>query len=267
MINLLNAEFFKLKKSKSFKIVAILTVGFSMVTYLLYAVLQRDLAGSPDTMTAAIRDAISNMDILYILQEMFAKSNVTLFVSIFICLFAIGDYSSGAVKNFVGKGLRREELYLSRFLVTEFGVVILYLLTALAVLAGGVVYFGTEQLSGAFWGDFFTYFSMQILYVTSYTAMILLVCELTRNMAAGILISILGVLLFSPVIFQGIDLILNSLHVPFETSKFWLITQIGSCPVSDIPASFIVRSGIVAGVWLIVTLVAGMLYHAWQDVK
>ncbi|MDE5597351.1 MAG: hypothetical protein K2J04_05915, partial [Lachnospiraceae bacterium] len=166
----------------------------------------------------------------------------------------------------VGKGLRREEIYLARFLVTEFGAVMIYLLTALAVLIGGIIFLGTEQINGAVLYDFISYLSLQILYLTAYTAIIIMVCEITRN-TAGILISILGVMLFSNIIFQGIDIVIKAAGIPFTLSKYWIMTVIAACPAEDIPPQFVTSFGIAAGVWLIVSLTAGMLYFSWKDVK
>ena len=93
-----------------------------------------------------------------------------------------------------------------------------------------------------------------------------MVCEMTRNMT-GILISILGVLLLSSAIFGGIDIVIRALGMPFTISKYWILTVIRSCPVTDIPARFVTGSGIITGGWLIAALAAGMLYFSRKDVK
>ena len=139
MINLLSAEIYKLRKSMSFKVSAGLAVLFTAVSYFLQGLFLSGMAGNVNE--AMIENA--NTSILDMSHQMFGQFNTIIFVTIFVCLFALGDYSSGAVKNIVGKGLRREEIYLARFLVTEFGAVMIYLLTALAVFIGGV--FSLEQ--------------------------------------------------------------------------------------------------------------------------
>ncbi len=260
MINLLSAEIYKLKKSKSFKVAAGLAVSFTVVIYLLEELLLSGLVENVD------KAMIERSTILHMLKQMFGQCNTIIFVTIFVCLFAMGDYSSGAIKNIVGKGLRREEIYLSRFLVTEFGAVMIYLLTALAVLVGGVIFLGTEQINGAVLYDFISYLSLQILYLTAYTAIIILVCEITRN-TAGIIISLLGIMLLSNMVFEGIDIVIKAAGASFSLSKYWIMTVIASCPAADIPSWFVTSSGIAAGVWLIVSLAAGMLCFSWKDVK
>ena len=224
MINLLSSELYKLKKSKCFRIAAVMIV-------------------------------------------LFAQTNAVMFVTIFVCVFVLGDYTSGAIKNYVGKGYRREEVYLAKFLVTELGAAILYLLTAAAVYAGGIVCYGTEQLDGAFYYDFISYLSMHILYLTGYTAIIILVCEVSRNMAVGTIVSVLCVMLMSNVLVQIGDMVIQHLGAGFVVSKYWITTVMSSCPVTEIPAQFITSSGMITCCWLILSLVAGMLYFAYKDVN
>ncbi len=263
MINLLSAEIYKLRKSRSFKVSAGLAVLFTVASYFLQKLFLSGIVGNVDE---AVKEGIANTSILDMLHQELGQCNTIIFVTIFVCLFAMGDYSSGAIKNTVGKGLRREEIYLARFLVTEFGAVMIYLLTALAVFIGGIIFLGTEQINGVVLYDFISYLSLQILYLTAYTAIIIMVCEITRN-TAGIIISLLGVMLFSNMVFEGIDIVIKAVGIPFTVGKYWIMTVIGSCPAADIPAWFVTSSGIAAGVWLIVSLAAGMLYFSWKDVK
>lgn len=256
---------YKLRKSKSFFVSGILSVVFVLFTYFIYAIAVRGMLGLSDSEGAALQYIINSMDILEILRQTYGKSNAIIFVTIFVCLFVLGDYSGGAIKNLVGKGAKREEIFLAKFLVTEFGAVVLYLVAALTVLLGGIVFQGTEQLTGAFFKSFISYLFLQTFYLTAYTAIITTVCEMTRN-TAGILISILGIMLFSTVLFEGIDLVLSTLGAHLELSKFWITTLIAGCPVTDIPARYVVSSGVTAGVWLIVALTAGMLHFSRKDV-
>ncbi len=265
MINLIHAELYKLKKSTSYKVALLLAALFSMITYFVYAVFQSGWIDTSSGLNAAMLKSITDSSILDTLRQMFANTNTLIFVTIFLCLFAISDYRSGAVKNFVGKGIRREKLYLARFLITELGAVSIYLLTAFLVFVGGMFCYGSDSVNGTFFHDFFVFLTLHLIYLTCYTAIILLVCEITRNVA-GILISIFGVLMLSSPILSVIDLLMNAAGVRFEISDYWIMSLIANCPINDIPTAFIVRSGIVAGVWLIGSLAGGMLYHSWRDI-
>lgn len=265
MVNLLNAELYKLRKSRSFWVSGGLIVLFSLSMYVFYVLLSRGVINGMEAEGAAAPGEIPSLGILDILRQLFANRNAVIFVTVFVSLFVLGDYSSGAVKNFEGKGLRREEIYLAKFLVTELGAVLLYLITALTVLLGGVVFFGTGQINGAFFHSFFSYLFLHLLYLTGYTAVIVLVCEMTRN-TAGILISILGILMFFGVLLQGADLLLQAAGTSFGIAKYWVMTAMDSCPVTDIPPRFAVESGLVAVGWLAAALTAGIIYHTRKDI-
>ncbi len=265
MINLLKAELYKLQKSRSFWVSGGLIVLFAVSIYLFYVLLRDGMINGMDQEGAVIQGELPALGILDILRQIFANRNAVIFATIFVSLFVLGDYRSGAVKNFEGKGLRRDEIYLAKFLVTELGAVLLYLMAALAVFLGGIVFFGTEQINGGFFRSFLSYLSLQLLYLTGYTAVIVLICEMTRN-TAGLLISVLGILMFSSVLLQGVDLILDTLGVSFSISRYWVMTAMDRCPVTDISRQFIMESGLVAAGWLVVSLGAGMVYHMRKDI-
>ncbi|MBD5526314.1 MAG: ABC transporter permease subunit [Lachnospiraceae bacterium] len=261
MINLLSSELFKLKKSKSFRIAAILTVLFAWFAEAADVIVKR---AYPQGMAAYSTPYADTLDIV---RQLFANTNAIIYVTIFICIFVLGDYTCGAIKNYVGKGYRREEIYLAKFLVTEFGAVMLYLLTAVAAFAGGIVCYGTEQLDGAFYHDFISYLSLHILYLTGYTAIIVLVCGMARNMAVGIIVSMLGVMLMSNVLVQAADMVIRYFGADFAVSEYWITTVISGCPVTEIPAQFITSSGMTTVVWLIAAMVGGMLWFSRRDVS
>lgn len=267
MINLLSSEMYKLKKDMNFRLMAALTVLMTLAQYGIYRIVEVIMKGVSAGEQAAMMEGMGDMDMLNILHSMFGSCNAIIFATVFACCFVINDYSSGMVANYVGKGYKREEVFLAKFFVTQFGVVMLYLLTALAVLAGGIAFMGTDGLNADFFNDFGNYLALHILYLTGYTAVIILVCTMARNMAAGILISILGIMLFSNFIVQGIDLVLNSLSVEIGLSQYWIVTVIGNCPVRDIPSGFITTSGIVAGMWLVVSMIGAMLWFEKRDVR
>lgn len=266
MINLLHSELYKLRKSKSYKVAAVLSVLFVLFTYALFGIMQNMGTGSGNPGTMEIVQKLSGIGIMDMMRQMFANCNAIIFATIFMCIFVISDYSSGAIKNFVGKGYRREEVYFAKFFVTELGAVTLYLLVAVSVLVAGIAYFGPEQLTGAFWTDFGNYLTMQILYLTGYTAINVFVCAMARNMASGVLISVLGIMMFSGPILSGLDYFLVFLGADFGISQYWIMSVISNCPAADIPSGFILQSGIVAGGWLAAAMAGGMILFSKRDI-
>ncbi len=268
MCNLLYSEFYKLRKDFGFRIMAVLAVFFTFMQYGMNVVMETILRrGGAAGEQEQILDGIEQTGILDILHSMFGNTNAIIFATIFVCTFVIIDYSSGMTANFVGKGYRRTEVFLAKFFVAQFGAVMLYVLTALATLLFGMVFEKTGGLDAAFFHDFFNYLALHILYLTAYTAVIILVCTLTRNMAVGILVSILLVMMFSNFIVQALDLACSYLGVEVQVSQYWIVTIIASCPVRDIPSRFIVVSGIAAVFWLVASMAAGIFLFEKRDVR
>ncbi len=264
MVNLLRAEFYKLRKCTAFRITCVLTVLFTAVAYLFRMLVEHQMIGNAQVQQL---ERMAENNIFYMLHQMYAKSNTILFATVFICIFVITDYSSGAVKNFAGKGFSRKGIYMAKFLAAELGAVAIYLLTALAVLIGAVIAWGPGQLAWPVLAGAASYLSMHIVYLTAYTAIIMMVCEVTRSMAAGICCSILGIMLFSGFLFQGIDLAAEAFGSSVRISEYWIMNVIAGCPDTDIPPSFMIRSGIIAAVWLLVSLAAGMFHFFREDIK
>lgn len=246
MRNLLNAEWYKLRKNLCFKLMAALSVLMTFAQFGLNALME---------------DALGQISILDTLHSMFANTNAIIFVTVFVSFFVLNDYSSGMVTNFVGKGYQRKEVFLAKFFLAEFGAVLLYLLTALAILLFGILFKGTGEIDAGFFRDFGDYLALQLLYLTAYTAVIVFACTLARNMAAGILISVLGIMLFASVIMQGLELICAGV------SRYWIGTIIARCPVRDIPRRIVTESGIVTAFWLVAAMVAGMIWFEKRDVR
>ncbi len=274
MINLISSELYRMKKSRCFWGVCIFNMVFALLTYVtldrIKEIIQNEspiVVGDTANTMSELSANLSEMDILDVLQNMYGNTNAAILVSVFICVFVLGVYPCGTMKNLVGKGYRREEIFLARFLVTEFGAVVNYFLTALATLIGGIVYMGISELNSTFFYDFFSYVAMNFLYLTSLTAVIIFLGELVEKIAAGIVISIVGILLGSYTLMQLLDLLCISLHIQFQPSKYWIITIIQQCPCRDIPAEFITSSGLIAGFWLLVSLIGGMLYFMKKDIK
>lgn len=268
MSNLLSAEWYKLKKDLNFRLMAALTVFAVIFQYsantIIDAVLRRDGAVGEQ---AELMEQLTDIRILDMIHNLFGNTNAIIFVTIFVCCFVLNDYSSGMVTNFVGKGYRRSSVFFAKFLVIQYGAVMLYLLTALVTLLAGIIVYGTEEVNAAFFHDFGTYLFLHLLFLTAYNAVIVLVCTLTRALAAGILSSILGVMLLSNIIMQGIDFLLLYLGMEDGVSQYWIVTIIAGCPVSDIPAHFLMVSVIAAVFWLAVSTGAGMLLFAKRDVR
>ena len=102
MVNLLRAEFYKLRKCTAFQITCVLTVLFTAIAYLFRMLVENQMIGNAQVQQL---ERMAENNIFYMLHQMYAKSNTILFATVFICIFVITDYSSGAGKIF-GRRIR-----------------------------------------------------------------------------------------------------------------------------------------------------------------
>ena len=114
MCRLLNAELYKLRKSKSFYTCTILTVVLVIAMFAVFLTADNIQNGkmengtggvvvsisqeSPTEASASIWDTIQLMDIL---RQIFSGDVVALFIGTFISIFVISEFSTGMLKNVV----------------------------------------------------------------------------------------------------------------------------------------------------------------------
>ncbi|MGN0483657.1 MAG: hypothetical protein ACI4HI_08910, partial [Lachnospiraceae bacterium] len=119
-MNLLCAEGYKLRKSKCFFIMCALSIAFMLLQFATMYIYKTNGAKMIEEMgqqaeTAMVREQvalITNMGTMDVLQKSIgAGSNSLICAVIFICVFALNEYGHGAMKNIVGKGYRKEQIY------------------------------------------------------------------------------------------------------------------------------------------------------------
>lgn len=108
MRNILNGEWYKWKKNKAFWICLLSAVGLVLLVYLTMTAAGQAMGAGGDVLQET---GISGM------AEQFAGGGlVTMFSAIFLCIWVISDYTHGAMKNVVGKGYSRIQVFLAKHL-------------------------------------------------------------------------------------------------------------------------------------------------------
>lgn len=279
MFNLLSAEFYKLRKSKG---ILLGLLAAALLVLLLYGSLvmidkinQGELAngtngvmvfhnGEPAESDGTADSMMEQVGVIGVLQQMFGGHFVGMILAVLVSMFVIREFGSGAVKNLVGKGYPRAVIFLAKMLA----VMVLTLIFQAAVLAitigMGFPFMGQEMFSATVWKDAVIYAGFQLLFGTVIAMFFMLVGELTRNLAAGIAVSI-GVLMFSTTLTAGLDLVFHGLD--FQPSDYWVLDLMSSCPVKDFSSEFIVRGVLVSIVWFLIAAVLGVVHFQRADVK
>jgi len=188
MTNLLRADFFRLRRDRSFWIciAAVLIMSAGMVFYWCW----------DDVVTL---DSIKGLEYYYFLTVVL----LGLFQSVFGCLFLNTEYGEGTVRNKLSVGHTRREVYLSHFFTIEIASLLMVLLWAVGGCVGipfaGIWQFGFDGLA--------FYILVIVAFSTVYAAAITFIGVLCTGRSA----IILTILAWLVTTFAAITL-LNALH-------------------------------------------------------
>lgn len=294
MINLLSGEFYKLRKAKVVYICSLIIVAlilFMYATLIMVDKIQKgevengsmgitvvnenavtdEGAGTEDNMEADTQQGAPSVwdeiSILEVEGQMF-KSFGSLIVAIFAAIFVIVEYGNGAIKNVVGKGYARWKIFLAKYVSTIVTGTLMLILMAVVTLIVGILVRGTEGLDGAFFGDMLKYTGLQLLLGMALTGVIITVSEFCRNLGAGISSNI-GIILCSTLITKGLDLAFRLIFgkESFQPSNYWISDLISNCPITDIDSTFAMRAVVSSLLWIVISVVIGILHFKKADVK
>lgn len=277
MFNLFSGEFYKWRKSKSFKVCLAAAIGMIIFIYLMLQLAIKIQNGEVANGTGGVVLSESNMEednevlleqcgVLETVSEITSGGFEIIFIAVFICIWVVSEYSNGAIKNMVGKGYSREKVFLSKYISTAASVVIMNLILFLVMLLVGFAVVGTKEVSGGFFRDFFSYVGVQLLLSVAFSGILVAVCEFTRSIAAGITISMFLVI-FSTLILNGVDLLLQTLHLDVKASTYWIMNVISDCPMGAIDMDFMGRAVSVAVMWMVLSLLSGMIHFHQADIS
>ncbi|MDE7414977.1 MAG: ABC transporter permease [Lachnospiraceae bacterium] len=277
MNNLFSAELYKWKKSRGFYICLLSAVCCIVIIWLSFLLADRIESGQIENGTMGITVSQETLEegqsesfldaigIMQIVQTFIGGGFSTLFIAIFICIWVIGEYGKGAAKNVVGKGYSRNSIFLTKYfssilisLVLDIAIVIASVLTGMAVM-------GTARIEENFFKDCLAYVGVQLMLSVAFSGIIAAIGEFTRNLAAGIGISILLTAL-SSTFANGLDLLFRAMHIDFRVSAYWITNVIENCPIEGINIDVVGSAIAVTIMWTVISLFAGMVHFHEADV-
>lgn len=279
MINLLSAEFYKLRKSKGIYIGVLVAAGLVLLLYWSLVMIDKINQGEIANGTAGVivspnagdagasgtpQSMLQEIGVIGILQQMFGGHFVGIIAAVLVSIFVIREYSAGTIKNLVGKGYSRFAIFTAKMIPVLMLMLIFESVVALVTICLGIPFMGWELFAATAWEDVAVYIGLQLMFGAAVAAIYMLVGELTRNLAAGISVSI-GVLIFSTTLTAGLDLLFHQMEI--EPSKYWVLDLVTDCPTVDFSAEFLVRSVLVSAVWFMIAAALGVLHFKKMDVR
>jgi ABC-2 type transport system permease protein len=184
MYNLLKADFYRLKRSKSFYV----CLG---VIALLVAYIIMDFSSS-----ANIKEELSPSTFHWIYMLFEEKAFLPYFIpalqAIFITMLITSEYSTGTIKDAVSLGFGRIGIYLSKLITVAVGSIVIMLVAVLSTVITSIFVF---DIYGTFtMYDFFLLIRMliiQALLYTAYGSIFLMLTFLIKNVGGAMAFNIL----------------------------------------------------------------------------
>lgn len=258
MRSILNGEWYKWKKNKAFWICLLSAVGMILLVYLTMTAAGQAMGAGGDVLQET---GISGM------AEQFAGGGlVTMFSAIFLCIWVISDYTHGAMKNVVGKGYSRVQVFLAKHLFGTLVTVLMNLAIFLVILAIGLILIGTQHVNILFFQNLFIYFGLQLLFGVAVSSIVIAVCEWSRNMAAGIGIT-MALIIFSPLVMQGLDLLLSAMDLKIAISGYWILNLMADCPTEAFTPEFLLHGIVISVIWTLLPIVLGVAHFRKADIE
>lgn len=264
-MNLLRGEFYKLFKGKAFYVCCL--VAFSFVIFVYYMLFFSG-AGQGKEGTFPVLEEIT---ILEVFQQLFGNCG-SFITAIFAAIFVIGEYANGAVKNIVGKGYKRWQIFTAKYFATAGAGMIILAFMCICTVIFDVSF---RKLSGvsfqwdkAFLRDVYTYLGIQFLLGTGVVGVSTAISEMCRHMGAGISISF-AMVGFSTMITRGIDMFLSFLLPEGKVSAadVWLMDLIINCPMKNIEGKYILQAGMAGIFWIALSLFIGIRHFHRTDIS
>lgn len=269
MFNLLNGEFYKWKKSKSFKVCCLITILFILFMYGSFLLADKVQKGEMENGTAGVvveTESESIMDSIGILdmEQLIFGSVAGIVTAVFVCIFVIGEYGNGAIKNIVGKGTSRNSIFLAKYFMAMIATIFLLIIIGIVTLICGLFILGMDSMNAEFIKNLCQYVGIQILLGAAFAGIIVAIGELSRNLGVGISVC-LGVYMIAGTLFSGLDLLFHK--VDFKPSDYWIGNLVTKCPLNNISGDFMSRVMIAVIFLIVVSMAAGMLHFKKADVK
>lgn len=259
MLNLLRSDLYRFIRSKSFYICTVISIALFVINALALK-WTSTLSGSQ---TEVITNMIPSGGMEYGISVF--SGNALMLLGIIVGIFVAAEFSHGTMKNVVSKGFLKWKIYLAKFISVLLATYFVLFITMVAgVLAASFLFGGLGDFTGAFVAEMFKIIGIEMLLYVAMTSFFLMVSMVVRNLGGVMAIVIIWPALVEPLLFQLLQLVSkNKIHF----SDYSLVNNISLYKNVPVIGGDYLRSTIVALVYLVLTLGAGIYLFQKSDIK
>ena len=275
MKELIRMDFYRLRKSNILKIcIAVIMLGTIGITCLFKTVFsfldieKIEAAGGDETEL----EALLEMDAYnFTLIGLSLAQILGIIICIFVAVYVAGEFQQRTINLAVLKGYKRTHIYISKYINTILGAVIIYMCSFLFIFVTAGICFGFDfNIEGSLGRFIFVIFMDLLLYVGLASVFVMLsffTCHEGITMTIGTIVLVLLTTGFS-VIDSSIN---GNGSIPFEnevrSGKYWLATIIEDFSYLEIKNNEAVMAVVVAIIYIVITGIIGNLCFKRKDLK
>lgn len=254
MLNLIQADVYKLLKSASFRVCGVLFLLLAGSENFLYHLVEK--MGGITGRQVTVISRIQGTDTSYLIL-----------LAIVVSLFIGSEYTCGTVKNLASKHYERSKIFASKWIVSIMLATVYFAASVVIVGITAAFYWKTGDVSGSVISETAGFLFTKYILVLSITSLYVMAAFLIRKTQFVLPVTIIGLDVIGTIAIYG-DMGLTKLfgHT-VELSKYWpgnmlsLLIQSGAKNADLLP-------GIITGaVFLIIAAAAGVMHFKSVDIK
>lgn len=265
MLNIIKADLYKFFKSKTFYVSLAVALVFAILTVVGSYFFLQELAETGGQVPPSARGVVENGR-----AALFGGLNngmTLMLIAVMTSIFVATDYTTGVIKDTVSSGKKRALIYLSKFIVTGIGSLLLVFIVSLVQGGLGAIMldYGKEFNWSEVWLFLQTFMFTGII-ILALNAMFTFFATLLKTLGASLGVNI-GITMFGALLFLLISLIHEVVE---KIGNYWIVNVVDT-PVNevlnpilntDLPNFILVSLG-----YLVVFITASIFVFRRQDIK
>lgn len=260
MINILKVDLYKMFKAKSFYVIGIILAAFSALNAYAFAEISLD----------ANEELLMLINSNFFVVFMQNVNSVVTYVTLFVVLFMVSEFSNGTIKNIATKGYLRESIYFSKLIVGAVSTLIYVAVVALSiylpyifVLRGHIT--NEFEMPQYFVNSFF----IMLLHLLAYISIGLMIASLVRKSGLSV-VCLFAFTSLIPFILDMLDkLLASNFETKFSLSKYFISGSLGyaiSQADLSIPDKDILRIILVPICFFVASVAIGVTVFKKRDI-
>ena len=264
MLNILKADFYKLKKSRFFWICLALCLVFGIVMVVaIQAETQIDLqSGAGHDYETALETA-ANASAVWGLKRFLPTNFSALIAGVFIAVFVTSEFSYGTMKNTLSRGADRAKVFFSKFLVCGAASLAMQVLFLAGLIAAGTVVWGYDPQGIATPGGLAGVILSQLLVMLGFTALFTFTSMAIRANGGAIAVNILCSTMIS-MAFSALGMLLG---IKIAVNDYWIGGVVEKLATIPAVSGDVLHGILVVLAWGVASLAVGTTLFKKMDVK